>query len=357
MLYCRQHIIADRIRVITFFIIKLFGLWPYKFKISSHQIELNFLSITYSIFVPGLMIFGYLYLGSVLYSEGVNGKQRSKAFATLPLQMIVVFYSYLVIISYLILCAGQHFLHKKKKNAYYRCKKVADCMREYRTECVDIQEFVIKFLCKTLVYDSLNFALLLYNLSSASETIRSHPYLSIFIYLPIYCIRLNTNVFYGGILFFNVMYRQLNQNLNRIFRLPKTQNVRAEEFSNLNIEFEKAWTLHFEIAEAIEAFNSLFSVQIILWILTQLILVITQFFYQYIAVVQLIAMNESYFVGQNFTILTSIFMALYELFTTTFACNSLVREVIYLNLIRLQIVAKFNIFFFRLKNLQKLFIK
>lgn len=326
MLYNRQNFTAQRIIVVTFYIMKVFGFWPYKFQDADHQLEYSFLSIIYSIFAPILSLIAYVYIGFVLYA-GDSKWLSSQIFASLPLQLIVILYSYMVIISYVILYAGQLFQYKRKKIVYFKCKKVADCMRECRTEVVDIQQFVTKFLLKTIVYDLLNFLLFYYNMVSTSIKVRSQLYLPIFVYLPVFSIRLNTNVFFGGILFFNALYKQLNKSLNEIHLLLKTQRILAAELFNLNIRLEQLSMLYFELAEAMRAFNSLFSFQITLWIITQLIMLTTQCFYQYVAVVHVIESKESYFEAQNVTIIGSIVMSMYELFTTAHACNLLVKEV------------------------------
>lgn len=327
MFYRRQYIIVTRTIVVTFFIIKVFGLWPYKFQLSSRQMEYSLFSIIYSIFAPCIILCAYVYIGSDLYSES-SKNPPSKVFTSEPLQMIVFLYSYLVIISYVILYAGQHLQYKRKKVAYFKCKKVADCMSEFITEYEDVKPFVTRFLLKTLVYDILNFSLFVYNLSSVTDQLRSQPYLPILIYLPTYTIRLNTNVFYGGILFFNLLYKQLNGCLSKL--LQQNQHLCEAELSDLNIQLEKVSMLYFELLAAMKAFNSVFSFQITLFITTQLIVLTTQYFSQYVAVVESIV-NENYFVKHNLTVLGAIVMSTYELLATGYACNSLVKEVKFLD--------------------------
>lgn len=326
MLYSRQYFVADKITVVTFFITKLFGLWPYKFQHSDRHIEYDFFSIIYSVFAPILILFAYVYVGSYLFTESIKSIDRSSIFTSLPLQLIVMVYSYLIIISYLTLYVGQHLNSKRKVNAYVKCKKIADCMRQFRTEYVDIKDFLSKYLLKTIVYEILNFSLFYHNfVSSSSEVVNSRSYLLMFIYLPTFTVRLNTNIFFGGVLFFHVLYKQLNRKLKSVFsRLKVAHNVREDVFP-ISVEFEKASFLYFELATAMRAFTSVFSFQITLWITTQLIILTTQYFYQYVAITQLTRGN--YFVWTNLTMLSSIFMSMYDLITTALECNSLVKEV------------------------------
>lgn len=328
-----QYPIVNRILVVAFFLIKVFGLWPYKFQGSGRQMEYSIFSISYSVFTPCVILFGYLYIGSDLYHGGSTDPPL-KIFSSVPMQLIVFLYSYLVIISYVILYAGQHLLYKRKKVAYFKCKKVADSMIEYRTEFDDVKPFVTNFLLKTIVYDVLNFSLFFFNLCSASVKVQSQPYLSILVYLPIFVIRLNTNIFYGGMLFFNVLYKQLNINLSKTFFrlnavgcLRKKHHLLEAELYNLNIQLEKASMIFFELTHAMEAFNSVFSFQITLWMSTQLIMLTTQTFVLYVAFVDFIRTNENNFVRENLTVAAAILMSTYELVITGYSCNSLVREV------------------------------
>lgn len=340
----RQYCIANRIIAVTFCVIKVFGLWPYKIQHSGHRIDYNsfsIIAIIYSIVEPSMVIIAYVCFGSELFTETPN-EQSLQIITSPPLQLIVFLYSNVVIISYFILYFGQLLQYQSKRIAYLKCRKVTDCMRACRTEYVDIQPFLIKFFLKTIVYDVVNFLLFFYNIFSSSEKVQSKPYLTIIIYLPIFTIRLNTNAFFAGILVFNVLYRQLNESLCKIF---SPQNSRGELF---NFQLEKYSMLYFESASAMKAFNSLFFFQITLWFITQLISLTTGLFYQYIAVVQLMATNESYFKRQNVVILGSIIMSVYEVFTTAHACNSLVKEVrLGLQIVKAHFIISNLIFFFQ----------
>lgn len=316
MLFTDQHLLVNRLVSVTFFLMKIFGLWPYKVKLSARQIEYNFLSIIYSIFVPIIILIAYVLVTFHLFFEDLrNTRLSNSAFRSSALQLVIQCYSHLVIISYLILYFTQHLQRKKKEIAYIKCLKIIDCMKDYRSETIrdDIRQSVYKFLVKTSVYDILNFSFYLYNVTSVSDTLQSKPYLSIFIYLPIFVVRFNTNVFYGGIVVFNVLFKQLNQHLNGKWTGRS--------------EFEKNLRLYFELVTAIRTFTSIFSFQITLWITIQLLLMTSQYLHQCVTIIQLTANNESYLVVENITILTAIVMSSYEVLSTTSACNSLVRKV------------------------------
>lgn len=318
--YKRQYFIANRIIVVTLYVIKVFGLWPYKLQFSTTQrMEYSAVSIIYSVFAPIFFISAYVFIGAEIYTEKPKG-YLVKIFSSVPLQLISLLYSYLLIISYVSVYISQPLQYGRKRIAYFKCKNVVNCMRAYRTEYINIREFLIKFLLKTIVYDILNFLLFFHHMIWTSTKVQSEPYWTILVYLPVFAIRLSTNVFYGGLLFFNVLYKELNESLSKIFVVQNSRHIHAAEF-------EKFSMLYFELAKAMRAFNSIFSVQVTLWISTQLLTLTVQCFYQYVAVVQLILVKESYFHTDNVSMLLAIIASMYEIFTTAHACNSLVKEV------------------------------
>lgn len=149
---------------------------------------------------------------------------------------------------------GQHLNYESRKCFYLKYKKVADCMREYQ-EFVDISQYITKYLLKTLVYDVFNFSLFFYTMLWASNKLQESPYLAIVVYLPFVAMRLNTNVFYGGILLFNVFFKQINCSLYEIFcRSNESEYVQGKLF-NFNNQLEKAYVLYFELIQATKAFN------------------------------------------------------------------------------------------------------
>lgn len=83
MSYRRQYIIANRIQIVTFYLIKVLGLWPYKFHISKHQIDHSLFLTVYSVIAPVLMLYVYVTVGSDIYSgAGETEVPPSKAFAS-----------------------------------------------------------------------------------------------------------------------------------------------------------------------------------------------------------------------------------------------------------------------------------
>lgn len=319
MSFSRHNFYINRMIVVTFLIIRIFGLWPYKLKLSDSRLEHSTFSTVYSIILPILLLLAYMHVGAGLFDS--TWKVR-EVFKSVPLQLIVIFFAYMTMVSYILLYVFQHIQYKRIKLACSRCEKVVECIRQYSTEYVDIQSFVNKFILRTVVYDLFNFSLFHYNMSWYSNIIKARPYLTLFVYFPMYAVRLVINVFYGGTLFFNVLFKQLNRSFNKIL-----VDERLREVLTVEIEFEKASLLYKQLIKAVRSFNLVFNFQISLWMFSQLILLTIQLFYQYVAIVQL-AVNDGSYVGErHFIVFASIIFSIYELLTIAFACNSLVREV------------------------------
>lgn len=151
-----QYIVAKKILLLTFYLVKVFGLWPYNFDLLKRQIDYSFFGVIYSIIVPVLILTLYVYV--LIGSEMYNAATHTTTFASWTLQFVVS-YSHMVLISYILLYIGQHFQSKQTKLAYFKCKKVADCMEEYQRKFVDVKKYIINFLFKTLVCDFLNLSI------------------------------------------------------------------------------------------------------------------------------------------------------------------------------------------------------
>lgn len=328
----RQQYIANKIIVSTYFVVQLLGFWPYKSVIKT-QIEHSFYGVIYSVVVPILMLYAYVSFGSDAYS----GTTTSNAtFSSWTLQLVVLLYSYIVIVSYVFLYIGQHLIFRKTKLAYYKCKRVADCMKGFQRKFVDIKLNIANALFKTIIYDLLHFALFYYNLSLVTDKNELRFYAAIFVYLPVFAIRLHANVFYEGMLIANVFFKQLNyaikdilSSIDTIGTLQSGQNrvLYVDELNRLNCEFEKVSMIYIEVVDATRSFNAIFGFQNVLWITMQLLILIIQNFYQFVAIVELIVKNESSLANQSIAIFGAIILSSYEVLSTTHACNTVVTEV------------------------------
>lgn len=325
----QQYNIAKKIILLTFFATKVFGLWPYKIHLTKHRIEHNYFSVLYSVVLPILTLFAYTQIAS----DAFNTSTKSDTFSSWTLQFVVLFYSYLVMLSYVLLYLGQHLQYQKTRLAYLKCRRVADCIKEFLIDFLDIKISIISALFRTFIYDIVHFSLFLYNLALVTDK-DFRLFLAVLIYLPIYAIRLYANVYYLGILIAYVLMKQLNYNLKSILSSMKDiGNIRenskviyVERLDQINCELEKVSKIYLELVDATKTFNSVFGLHNVLWITMQLVLLITQYFYQYVAAVQLFKYNND--VSDQYILISSALMlSSYEFLTTTNTCTSLITEV------------------------------
>lgn len=360
--------IVKKIFSSTFFVVKVFGLWPYKTNGTKSAINRSFYSVAYSVVVPILMLFGYVKVGSDAYSGATTS---NATLASWTLQLVVILYSYLVILSILSLYIGQHLQCQRIKLTYVKFKRVAHyCMQEFDTKFVKIKlSTTVALLFKTIIYDILHFSMFIYNLSTVTDESHLRLYWGIFIYLPIIAIRLYTVVFYESILIANVLFEQLNNTLeNTISSLNiairtkhrnggKKQILYVEELHQLNYELEKTSMIFFELVDAMKSLNSFFGFHNILWITRQLVILIIQYFYQFVAIEQLLVNKENDFTQQNVAIACAIILSSYEIYTTAHACNSLLTEVcIHRTLILMMIFTVCSIIWLKLSRLANNFV-
>lgn len=328
-----QYTIAKKIILSTYFVVKAFGLWPYKPpRIAKAELEHSFYSVLYSVIAPILMLYAYAKFGSVsMYISNAT-------FTGWTLQIVTISYSNMVIVCYILLYIRQHLQFEKTKNAYFKCVRVAHFMRQRQTKSVDVNLFIANALFKTIVLNVLNFALLLYNMSL---TVADNTFLfsGIFIYLPLFVIRLYENVFYQGLLIGAALFKHLNKaikdNVSAIRAIKSIQRkcgrnqvFHVKVLNQLNCEFEEISMIHFELIEATKSLNAIFCFHNVLWITMQIIITIILSFYQFLAIVQLVIRDgNSSEKLLNVAILVTIIMSSYEVFATSYACNSIVKEV------------------------------
>lgn len=331
MSYKYQFLILNKILTFTHFCVELYGLWPYRIDKLNRQIKYNYSKVIYSIVLPCILLSFFVIAGKSFFKEA-----RSKmGFNGLIVEIISDAYFFLFVISYVSVYIGQHLESNKTKLAYIKCVEVMEYLKRFPNHSVDFRKYLVYFLLKALVLELLFFSLFWFNLIRNTQDVHSNPYLPLLMYSPIVAIKLYTNIFYGGILLLVVILKQLNKNLLHIvMTMNKTTEIHSnfnETYCRISDEVDKLSTLHFKLNEATRAFNSCFNFQILLWMTTQLCVLIVRCFNQYIGLVQLIGKTENLkpTVIQNIIVLGVTIISSLDLFTTSFACEELLTEVLY----------------------------
>lgn len=324
----KQLLILRKFFAFSYFVTQVFGLWPYNIDRTTRY---NFSKFIYSIVLPLLTLYIYYTFGLtklVLMQSGSSNYVQSKT-----MNMITDLYAIFIIVSYISMYVGQHFKFEISKSAYLKCVEVMNLLETFSNRNANLRKYFVNIFIKTIVFDVFNLLVLWFNVHRSSNILASHPYLPIVIYLPVMFVRLYENLFYGGVLAFGIFFKQLNQRLHKIVTTGKTSEIHRKnnigKYCQLSDELDKLSKLHFELSEATKAFNSIFDIQLLLWIVVQLGGLIIRCFYQYVGIVHLLNSHESYaaIFWQNFITLVVTSSTLIEILLTSYACESLVTEV------------------------------
>lgn len=327
-----QHKIFETCLAVTFFFVKAFGFWLYKIDHRNRTIKYNFVRIAYSICFSCFLVAGYFAVGR----EFVYATNR-KLFVSFAFQSIFSLHTYIIVISCVSLYLNQYREYEKRQFAYEKCREVIDSLKFYHFKMLDNRKYLVLYIIKAVVIDVFVFITLWFNWRIIGVTSSfSQLYLLAFTFLPLMILRFYTNLFYGGILIIEATFKRFNQNLNDIVlqaRLLYTKNGGKSKLNSLlkycelSEEIERLSRLHAKLIEATTAFNSIFSVQMVLSVISLLLTLVLRCFYQYIAIVEVITKNGSAELYRCFFMCCVIFTASYDLYSTSDACESLVTQV------------------------------
>lgn len=187
------------------------------------------------------------------------------------------------------------------KLVVFKCTEVMELLKTFSIESMDLRQCFITFFIKTTAFDIYNLSVLWFHLSRSTNVLIAYPYLPIFLYTPVMAVRLNENIFYGGVSLLHTVFKQLNENLLEIVRTRKSSEVYRKILPVESDDLEKLEKLHFKLSEAMKAFNSIFDDHIGLWIILQLTGLIIRCFFQYIGIAHLLNShaNTKLFVMEN----------------------------------------------------------
>lgn len=327
-----QYKIFKKCLAVTFFLAKAYGFWLYKNDHDQRKIKYDFVRIAYSICFSTSLFCGYFAVGQeFLYSA------NKTMFVSFAFQLVFFVHTYIIVISCTSLFLNSYLEYEKRKFAYEKCKEVIDSLKLYDFKMLDIRKYLVLFIVKAAVIDALVFTTFWVNWIFIAATKSFYEfYILAFTFLPLMILRLYINLFYGGVLIIEVIFKQLNKNLNDLIRQASelyTKSAGKKKFSmrkhwELCEELEKISVLHAKLIDATKAFNSLFSVQMVLSVVSLLFILVLRFFYLYIATVELITKKGGISeIHRCISLCCSITLAWYDLYSTSSACDSLVTQV------------------------------
>lgn len=325
-----QYKILKKCFALTVFFVKAFGFWLYKIDHRNRTIKYDFFRVIYSISLNIFFLYGYSTVGSdFVYS--VN----KKVFVSFAFQFIFFLHTNIILISFLLLYLSQYVLYGKRKFAFEKCRAVVEAVKCYQKMNVShIRKYLLRFAIKAVAIELIMFGALWFNwLMLDALNSFAQFYLLAFTYLPLCIVRFHTTVFYGGILVIQVVLEQLNENLSNVLQQATHHQLHVKNAANdkfyrkLCDDVEKLSVLHGKLNEAAKAFNSIFTIQIVLSIISLIFLLVLRCFYLYVAVVDVITRKGfSGLYRCGFTCLVMI-LSSYDLYSTSAACVSVEIQV------------------------------
>lgn len=197
---------------------------------------------------------------------------------------------------------------------------------------------LFNFLLKTIGFDIFNLFALWLNLKRSSNVLEEHPYLPIFMYLPVMSLKLYENIFYGGMLVLGIVFQDMNELLLKIVSTTKISELQEKskyysiaKSCQLSDKLDELSSLHSKLIQTTEAFNSAFGSQLVIWFSLQLLILIMRCFFQYVSFVQLFlkseAANFSSLATQNLVNIGTLVLTWMELLMSSYACEVVVTEV------------------------------
>lgn len=325
-----QYKIFNKCLASAFLYAKLFGLWLYR--IEHNRMKYDLLRVAYSISFYVSMLVGYLAVGRD-FVVSVN----KQLFVSFAFQSIFLLHTNIISISATSLFWTQFFHYEKRKCAYKKCKEVLNLVKFLNFKTADIRKYLFLFVTKTVVIDAFTFSAILFNWHLTASGGKSHSAINlVFTFLPILIIRFYTNLFYGGTLIIGAIFKQFNQNFNNVLLQAKLKLLHPRDkrgfnslltYSRLSEEIARFSALHSKLIEATEAFNSVFSIQVILSIISSLLTLVLRCFYEYIAIVEVTKKKNTEGFYRCVLMGFTVFLALYDLYSTCAACELLVSQV------------------------------
>lgn len=322
-----KHVFLRKILAVTYFVANIFGLWPYNIDRSNHHIRYNRFKFIYSIIFPIIVLMCY-------YLYGVVTLLLTKSSNNIPsktMDMIVEFYSVIIMVSFAMLYVGQHFKLVISNSVYVKYLAVSEILGTFSMETGDIGQCYVKFFIKTIVSDIVNYLSLQYNLTRSSRAIASYPYVTFVLYMPVMIVRFYENIFYGGLLLLNLVFKEINEKLVKIVTMTNSSEFyrKMEKYCELSEELDRLSSLHFTLSELTLSFNTVYEYQLFFWMAVQFGGLIIRGFYQYIGIVHFFNSPEHYdiILWQNFVTFVISLSNWCEILMTTSLCESLATEV------------------------------
>lgn len=325
--------IVRNILILMNFFTQLFGLWTYDVDTSILiHIKYNLFKLIYSIVLPCIVLCSFWKFVIVILT---SVEDKIIIHSTI-LGVVSAFYSTIIIVSYSMLYIEQHLTYRKRKSAIVKIISVVELLKSLPNGRYSLKSILVQFLVKAIGFHIFHLIVLYFNLSRSSFVLKAHPYLPLFMYAPLLAIRFYENIFYGGVLFLHAIFKHLNDvvlilvSTKRYSELHEKMSI--EKYCHLSDELDRLSSLHLQLGETAKTVNSIFDIQLGLWMILQLSGLIIRCFFQYVDIVSLMrdnVHNGHNMILQNLINLAILVLTWIELLLTSNACDLLTTEVVF----------------------------
>lgn len=323
MLINYQVPVLKKLLLFFLFAVNIFGLWPFKFIPSNRHIKYSCLKAFYSAFALCFGTSTYWIIGDYVFHI-----IRKNHFNTFTLKLVTSIHGYVILVIFLFVYIVPHIYCRKIEITFKKCKNIFDVMNtSFSHKRIGIWTYLLDIIVKTVIFDIVVALISLESFSRASNIMSTKIFFLLL--LPPIAVRLHMNVFYGALRVFNIYFKKLNERLTEIVAEAKIVHSEnhCQKYCDISDKIDEISIIHFRLTEATKSVNAIFSVTITLGHAFILIAVTIQSLLFFVGILEIMRKGTNFFILHN--IFGCIFVALsfYDMCTTAYAAERLVREV------------------------------
>lgn len=292
------------------------GLWPYTYNFKDKRFQLN---LCYSL-IPFIIV-PYTVTIFILEADqmfsGIN-----MMFKNVILKIISNVYVKSNIVNVCFIYLTQYFQLKRTKLLLYKARHVYEIfngtftLSDYNYFPI-LMKFTAKFMFLTILVAIAIFVSLVLISPSLS-------YISVIgLILPVFVIKILPDVFYGGMLLADFLFRIMNYKLQGIVNSA----IEKSEFDSvLNKKFEMLSVMYVEVIEIVNVFHQIMSTRILFWLLLGVSNFIIQLFLQFVNISQQIRVGTLFNSTLSQYGVIILFAQSLEYWLTISVCSTLLKE-------------------------------
>lgn len=318
-----QIAILRRGLTLTFFVVNLLGLWPFRFVQRNRQIKYSSIKAIYSV----CLLFGGLITFQVIGAMTFDVHQKG-FFGSDTLRFVLLIYSQSIVISFLFAYLGVHWFAREIENVYIKWVDLASEMGDSICD-INFWGVIFKIVVRTVaveIVQAVGSYTYVANSESTTEILASMPYLMSLLLLPQCVVRLQMNIFYCIVVAIEVFNRIINARLSKIVKNVTEsagyRHIAMCNYCHCSDALDRLSTLQLKLTQATMSVNSIFSIHIVLWTMTIIVTLTVQLLNQVISIVELTYLNENVLIFNVYGIL-SIILSSFDHLSISNACQQI----------------------------------